>query len=402
MQSYPVPFNEPARLDALAALGATADPGADDPVLDAATGLARALLGTQSALVSLVEKDRQVFAARLDFPVAETPRELSICAHVVAREAPLAVADTLADPVFHDHPVVVGPPHVRSYFGAPIRLSSGLVVGSLCGLGTAPHPGLPPDALGKLAALADLVAAVLEERAVQGGRAEALQSAAERAQEEFLALVGHELRTPLNGIVGAAELVEPMTGSEAMLDALRGSANLMERLVEQLVGFADLRAGRMLPREVECDLGDLLDLVAICLMPRLAARLRPAPVSEVEPGLCVRGDPDMLHLAIECLASNALVHGGGAVRLSAARSGEGVAVTVEDEGLGIDADRRAEVQRAFAVGEPVTTRHAEGLGLGLPLTQRLVERHGGELTLEGGHDAPFRAVLSLPRWRVAA
>ena len=400
MQTYPVSFNEAARLDALAALGAAAAPDEPDPVLDAVTELVRAVTGAESALVSLVEAERQVFAARAAFPVAETPRDLSICAHVVAHDAPVVIEDTHAHPVFRDHPVVTGPPHVRCYFGAPIRLSSGLVAGSLCGLGTAPREAPSPAAMAQLAGLAGVVARALEERAVHGGRAAALERAADRAQEEFLALVGHDLRTPLNGIVGVAELVEPAPGSEELLDALRASGDLMERLVEQLVGFADLRAGRVAPREAECGVADLVGRVAAGLGPRLAAAGRGAPEPRVEPGLRLRADPDMLTLAIECLAANALLHGAGAIRLAAARCAEGARITVEDEGPGVAAHRREAVQGAFAVGAPVRTRAADGLGLGLPLTRRLVELHAGALTLEGGDGRPFRAALTLPRWRV--
>lgn len=399
MQTYPVPFNEAARLDALAALGATVR-DEPDPLLDAVTRLVRDLTGAQSALVSLIEADRQVFVSRADFPVCETSRDLSICAHVTAQDALLVIADTHADPVFRDHPVVTGPPHVRSYVGAPIRLSSGLVAGSLCGLGTAPMTPPPPAALARLAGLADVVARVLEERAVQGGRAAALERAADRAQEEFLALVGHELRTPLMGIVGAMEVMEPAPGSEDMLAALRICSDLMERLVEQLVGFADLRAGRVVPREAECELADLVELVATCLAPRLAAEGRPGPAPRVEPGLRVKGDPDMLTLALECLATNALLHGRGAVRIEAARRDGQLTIAVSDEGDGVGPERRRAVQAAFAIGAPIHTRAADGIGLGLPLTRRLVELHAGELALEGGGDGPFRAVVTLPGWRV--
>ena len=83
----------------------------------------------------------------------------------------------------------------------------------------------------------------------------------------------------------------------------------------------------------------------------------------------------MLTLAMECLAANALLHGAGAVRLAATRCTDSARITVKDEGPGITPDRRDAVQGAFAMGAPVHTRAADGLGLGLPLTRRLVERH---------------------------
>lgn len=400
MRSYPIPFNEAARLDALAAVGLAArDP---DPVLDAVARMAQAIVGSESALVSLVEADRQVFVARADFPVAETPRQLAICAHVVARDAPVAIEDAHADPVFRDHPVVTGPPHIRSYFGAPIRLSNGLAMGSLCALGTAPHPAPPPEALARLADLADLVGRILEERAARGGGAEALRRAEDRAQEEFLALVGHELRTPLTGVLGLGELLDPATEDQrAVVEALRASAELMAEVVERLVGFADLRAGRVAPQEAEIAAEDLLGGVAASLGPRLAVAGRARPEIRAEPGLRLRADPAMLALALDCLATNALVHGAGRLRLAASREAGGEAVlSVEDEGPGIAPERREAVERVFAVGAPLRTRATDGLGLGLPLTRRLVELHGGGMALAGGGERPFRATLRLPRWRV--
>ena len=145
-----------------------------------------------------------------------------------------------------------------------------------------------------------------------------------------------------------------------------------------------------------------MGLVATTLGPRLMAADRGQPELRVEPGLRLRGDPDMLALALDCLAGNALAHGAGAVRLEAARRDEGLRLTVEDDGPGVAPPRRQAVQAAFAVGAPVHTRAADGLGLGLPLTRRLVELHGGELSLEGGDGRPFRAAPTLPRWRVVS
>lgn len=400
MRSYPVPFNEAARLDALAALGAISVAADEpDPVLDGIAALARAMTGFESALVSLVNVDQQVFVARADFPVGRTSRDLSICAHVVARERAVVVEDTLADPVFRDHPVVVGPPHVRSYAGAPIRLSSGLVMGSLCALGTAPHAAPSCDVLARLSDLASLVAHILEERARRGGRGPALDEAADRAHDEFLALIGHELRTPLNGIIGVSQMLDPSPEERHLVEALRNSSALLGRLIEQVMTFSDLRAGSMAPRDAAVPAFRIVEAARSSLAPRLEAENRPPIEVDMTPGLVLIGDADMLALALDCLAGNAVAHGGRRVRLSATRDDEGCAtLAVEDDGTGIDEARREAELRPFGHGAPLTKRAADGLGLGLPLTRRLIELHGGELVLEGG--PPFRAALRLPRWRL--
>ena len=137
MRSYPIPFNEPARLAAVGTLAwITPD---EEPLLDEIASMVRRELSVPTALVSIVDKDKQWFAARDGFPVCETSRDYSICAHTILKGEPLVICDTHADPRFREHPVVVNSPHVRFYAGAPIVLSSGLRVGSLCALDYVPR-----------------------------------------------------------------------------------------------------------------------------------------------------------------------------------------------------------------------------------------------------------------------
>ena len=131
MRSFPIPFNEPERLAAVQALSVSPD---EEPILNEIVDMVRKELDVPTALVSIVDQDKQWFAARDGFPLCETSRDYSICSHAILRSDPLVLCDTLADPRFRDHPVVVNPPHVRFYAGAPIVLSSGLRVGSLCAL----------------------------------------------------------------------------------------------------------------------------------------------------------------------------------------------------------------------------------------------------------------------------
>ncbi len=386
MRSYPIPFNEAARLDALAALAVPE--GRPDRVLDAITSMVRAMTGAEGARATLVGAEREMLASRAGAGAAAGPRELSICAHVVAREAPLVIEDARADPIFAGHPAVAAPPFLRFYAGAPIRLSNRMAVGSLCALGPTPRRAPSPDVLARLADLADLVGYVIEERAVQGGRAAAMAEATSRAQEEFLALVSHELRTPLGASAELGGLAAPpRLGGEAV-EALRRAGALMTRLVEGVLTFSELRSGSLVPREAVVPAERIVEAVRASIAPRLAAAGRPAPEVAVAPGLMLRADPTLLVLALDCLAGEALAGGRGTLRLSVAAGDRDGSLAVEDEGTGAGPGRS---------GGGAAWREADRPGL--LLTRRLIELHAGELSLEGG-GGRRRATLRLPRWRV--
>jgi GAF domain-containing protein len=124
-----------------------------DAALEALTTAAARLLGAPTALVSLVDEDRQWFASSHDASavlgreVRQTAREVSFCAWTVAREQALVVPDASADARFADNALVTGPEHVRAYAGAPIVGRDGLPLGALCSW-TAPLASSPPSRCG--------------------------------------------------------------------------------------------------------------------------------------------------------------------------------------------------------------------------------------------------------------
>nr|WP_276611058.1 GAF domain-containing protein [Kineococcus siccus] len=139
-----------------------------------ATDAARAL-GMPAALISMVDGDRQWFAARrglggvIGYDVAQTPREVSFCAHVVAAEHAIAVPDATHDQRFADNALVTGPEHLRAYAGAPILDGDGLPLGALCVLDREPRD-LDETALAVLGELAASVSEVLRRhRSPRGG-----------------------------------------------------------------------------------------------------------------------------------------------------------------------------------------------------------------------------------------
>lgn len=160
-QPPPVLEAEEARLAALAAYKAVAeiDPASEE--LARIARLAAALLGTPMALVSLVDREIQTFAASVGLETASTPREVSFCAHLVASDDDsFVVPDAALDPRFAGNPLVTEEPNIRFYAGAPLVCpTTGHRLGALCSIDSVPRPSPSPT---QIAMLADLAAMTMD------------------------------------------------------------------------------------------------------------------------------------------------------------------------------------------------------------------------------------------------
>ncbi|MFY7745825.1 MAG: GAF domain-containing protein, partial [Erythrobacter sp.] len=112
-------MTQSGRLEAIRNLGLEAS--ADRALFSRITVLASTMLGCPTALLSIVEDERQWFLGRTGFECDETPRDTSFCAVCIAGAGPLLVSDARADLRFRNNPLVTGEPFIRSYLGVPIR-----------------------------------------------------------------------------------------------------------------------------------------------------------------------------------------------------------------------------------------------------------------------------------------
>ena len=176
MKAPAFPANEAGRQAELEVSGLLDSP--PEPDLDTLIAAVATRLHVSTALVSLVDRQRQWFKSRHGLDASETPRELSFCGHVVADGQPLVVGNALTDPRFTDNPLVTGAPHIRAYAGIPLTTSKGHTLGTLCVIDQTPRE-FAADDLAFLSAVAQMLTENFELRARARQQEQALRVFAE-------------------------------------------------------------------------------------------------------------------------------------------------------------------------------------------------------------------------------
>ncbi|MGH2773476.1 MAG: sensor histidine kinase, partial [Actinomycetota bacterium] len=210
----------------------------------------------------------------------------------------------------------------------------------------------------------------------------------ERMKTNFLSNVSHELRTPLTPIKGYSDILRrtkvPREKEVLYLDGIIEGAEKLERIVEMLIDFSAMEAGRLVVRKGPVDLGDLSTQL-VERWTKLAPRhrierkgFRNLPRLEL--------DRKLVRLAISELIDNAVKFSpdGGKVLISASIAERGrepteVRIAVADEGIGMTAEQMSGITESFSQVDPSATRAFGGLGLGLAYVKRVAESHGGSL-----------------------
>lgn len=227
----------------------------------------------------------------------------------------------------------------------------------------------------------------------------------EKMKTEFLANISHELRTPITPIKGYADILRrkdiPRTQAITFLEGILASAERLERIVEMLVDFSAMEAGRLSPNKVVVD----FDQVSAELLGKwsLASPKHEFERKGFEELPKVRVDKRLVPLAIGELVDNAVKFSpdGGRIVLEASRHDNGkepasLLISVTDEGIGIGEDQLERIGQNFVQADGSETRAYGGLGLGLAYVRRIVEGHGGRLEVMSEPSKGSRFTLVFP------
>ena len=245
----------------------------------------------------------------------------------------------------------------------------------------------------------DVTARVAAERALVEAKAAA--EAANRAKSDFLANMSHEIRTPLNGVIGIVDALArtPLAVDQSeMVNLIRNSGTILERLVSDILDVSKIEAGEL---ELDVQPFDLDEALAPCIEVMRYRAHDKGLAFRVEADAEARGrfvgDGARLGQIVANLLSNAVkfTH-EGAVTLRLGMTDASLVLVVEDTGVGFGPDHAARLFARFSQADATISRRFGGTGLGLSICRSLAEMMGGEISASSQPGVGSRFVVSLP------
>ena len=234
---------------------------------------------------------------------------------------------------------------------------------------------------------------------------------ANRAKSDFLANMSHELRTPLNAIIGFAEVLQdqffgPLNEKQKKyVDNINTSGRHLLSLINDILDLSKVEAGKMELEPEELSLKkDVLE-PALTLLQEKALKHNISLSLAVEPraDMNILADAKKLKQIMFNLLTNAVkfTPDGGSVEISAKRSkgaeaGDFIEISVKDSGIGIKPEDLAKLFQTFSQIESTYSKTVEGTGLGLALTKKLVELHGGKIRVESEFGKGSKFIFGIP------
>jgi signal transduction histidine kinase len=332
------------------------------------------------------------------------------CARALKQGSPLLVEDARERPEMHDNPTALF--GLIAYYGLPIREFDGRLFGTLCILDS--QPRRPDEASMQLIEVMrdsiehDLLllrqneALAASEAAARAAHAEAEQ--AHRGKTEFLARISHELRTPLGAVLGFAQLLEfdaapPLSPLQrSRVGHIYQAGQHLLALIDDTLDLSKLEVGQLRLRLAPTELATVLDS-AMDLSSHEAQRQRVALqrdyVGEALPHVLT--DEQRLRQVLLNLISNAIKYRreGGRVSVQAQPVPAGVRIEIRDDGIGMSAEQLSHLFEPFnRLGREASA--VDGTGLGLALSQQLMQLMGGDIAVHSEAGLGTQVVLRLP------
>ncbi len=382
MQSAPLPENEEQRIEALRRyrlLDTSAEKAYDE-----IAKLASYICQTPIALMSIVDRERQWFKAKVGLEADETSRDVAFCAHAILGKEVFTVEDASKDERFHDNPLVASAPNIRFYAGAPLITPDGYPLGTICAIDQRPRQ-LSQEQIDALQSLANQAASLLELR-----RTSRILRRQNDNKLQLLSILSHDLGNAFNGILFFANELKEQITDDSLKELASQLSSISNATHDQLKGLLEWAKNEIAnveynPKTVKLDTA----LMAVLeeMIQRADNKKIKLSISNIDSE--IYADTNMLASAVRNLLSNAIKFSpiGSQISLDITHSKDYTAITVTDSGPGIPEDKLSVFEGNTNFKSTVGTDGEQGSGLGLNLVYRIIERHNGYIkgeNLSGG------------------
>jgi PAS domain S-box-containing protein len=227
--------------------------------------------------------------------------------------------------------------------------------------------------------------------------------AANRAKDEFLSVLSHELRTPLNAMLGWVRMLKAGVldeeNSERALEVIERNTRLQSSLIEDLLDVSRIISGKMRIETELVDLVSVVETVSEAIRPLAEAKDISYTFACADEAVFLTADSVRMQQVISNLLQNSIkfTPAGGRVNVTIERVESNAILSVEDTGVGIEAELLPFIFDRFRQADASAKRNFTGLGLGLTIVRNIVELHGGSVDVQsGGKDKGSTFILTLP------
>lgn len=217
-------------------------------------------------------------------------------------------------------------------------------------------------------------------------RTEAALQLADYRKNEFLAMLGHELRNPLAPIRNAVEVLKTHSAANPTLDwcgkIIDRQVGHMARLLDDLLDVARIMQNKISLKRDRLDFIEIMDSAMETCYPLIESRKQELVISRPDMPLWIDGDRVRLTQALSNLMNNAAKYTeeGGKITLNVSQEADDLVIKIQDTGIGISAEMLPQVFDLFTQADSSLAHSQGGLGIGLTLTRRLIEMHGGTIS----------------------